>query len=139
VLKDGQIIEQGNHKQLLKLNGIFAAMWADQINAVGGLSEAVSGYQIDDVIPITDQPVTEDIDAAPTQDTAEPLVEASEVPADETAPAQDTVLGGTRPRVALSSGGSAAAAVAGTQVDDTPASGRLPASDSALSQLKPIS
>jgi hypothetical protein len=135
VLKDGQIIEQGNHKQLLKLNGVFAAMWADQINAAGGLSETVSGYQIDDAIPITDEPMTGDIDAAPTQDTAEPLAEASEAPA---APAQDTVLGGTRPQGALLSDGSAAVAVAGTQVDDTPASGGLPTSDSALSKASPV-
>src|SRR5260221_4790015 len=95
-------------------------MWADQISAAGGLKEAVSGYQIDDAIPITDEPVTGDIDAAPTQDTAEPLAEASDVPVDGTAPAQDTVLGGTRPQATLSPDGSAAAAVAGTQVDDTP-------------------
>lgn len=96
-------------------------MWADQISAAGALKEAVSGYQIDDAIPFTDEPVTGDIDAAPTQDTAEPLAEASEAPVDGTAPAQDTVLGGTRPQAALSPDGSAAAAVAaGTQVDDTP-------------------
>jgi hypothetical protein len=138
VLKDGQVIEQGNHKQLLKLNGVFAAMWADQINAAGGLSETVSGYRIDDAIPFTDEPVTGDIDAAPTQDTAEPLAEASEAPVGETAPAQDTVLGGTRPQGALLSDGSAAVAVAGTQVDDTPASGGLPTSDSALSKASPV-
>jgi len=95
-------------------------MWADQISAAGGLKEAVSGYQIDDAIPIIDEPVTGDIDAAPTQDTAEPLAEASEAPVDGTAPAKDTVLGGTRPQATLSPDGSAAAAVAGTQVDDTP-------------------
>jgi hypothetical protein len=68
-----------------------------------GVSKGVSGYQIYDAVNShTDQPVTEDIDAPPTQDTAEPLAEASEAPVDETAPAQDTVLGGTRPRVAPS-------------------------------------
>lgn len=138
MLKDGQIVEQGNHRQLLTLNGVFAAMWADQISAAGGLNEAVSGYQIDDPIPITDQPVTEDIDAAPTQDTAEPLAEASEAPVDGTAPAQDTVLEGTRPLAALSSDESAAAAVAGTQVDAPPASGGLPTGGSAPPQTNPV-
>ena len=139
MLKDGQIVEQGNHKQLLKLNGVFATMWADQINAAGGLNEAVSGYQIDNAIPITDQSVTEDIDAAPTQDTAEPLAEASKAPVDETAPAQDTILEGTRPQAALSPDESAAAAVAGTQVDDTPVSGGLPMSNFALPVAFPTS
>jgi hypothetical protein len=136
VLKDGQIVEQGNHRQLLKLDGVFAAMWADQISAAGGLNEAVSGYQIDDPIPINDQPVTEDIDAAPTQDTAEPLAEASEAPVDQTGPAQDTVLEGTRPQA--SSDESAAAAVAGTQVDAPPGSGGLLTSDSAPLQANPV-
>jgi hypothetical protein len=95
-------------------------MWADQISAAGALEEAVSGYQIDDAIPFTDEPVTGDIDAAPTQDTAEPPAEASEAPTDGSASTQDTVLGGTRPQATLSPDGSAAAAVAGTQVDDTP-------------------
>lgn len=33
VLKDGQIVEQGSHKELLAKDGVFAAMWADQISA----------------------------------------------------------------------------------------------------------
>ncbi|EGN99562.1 hypothetical protein SERLA73DRAFT_88045 [Serpula lacrymans var. lacrymans S7.3] len=33
VLKDGQIAEQGSHKELLALDGIFASMWADQISS----------------------------------------------------------------------------------------------------------
>jgi len=119
-------------------------MWADQISAAGGLKEAVSGYQIDNAIPIADEPVTEDIDAAPTQDIAEPLAEASEAPVDGTAPAQDTVLGGTRPQATLSPDGSAAAAVAGTQVDDTPVAfpsshaGGAPASDAAHPKANPV-
>jgi ATP-binding cassette subfamily B (MDR/TAP) protein 6 len=133
VLKDGQIIEQGNHKQLLKLNGVFAGMWADQISAAGGLpvdgglGEAVGGYQIDDAIPLTEEPVTADIDAAPTQDTAEPQTEAPEAPVKDIAPAQDTALERTRPQDTLSPNRSAAAAVAGTQVDDAPATYLSPA------------
>ncbi|KAH7926500.1 hypothetical protein BV22DRAFT_1032756 [Leucogyrophana mollusca] len=33
VLKDGQIVERGSHKELLALDGVFASMWADQITA----------------------------------------------------------------------------------------------------------
>jgi ABC-type transport system involved in Fe-S cluster assembly fused permease/ATPase subunit len=29
VLKDGQIIEQGSHRELLELSGLLASMWAD--------------------------------------------------------------------------------------------------------------
>lgn len=32
VLKDGQIVEQGSHRELLAMDGIFASMWADQIS-----------------------------------------------------------------------------------------------------------
>jgi ATP-binding cassette subfamily B (MDR/TAP) protein 6 len=35
VLKDGQIIEQGSHQELLAQGGVFATMWADQISATG--------------------------------------------------------------------------------------------------------
>jgi len=35
VLKDGQIIEQGTHKELLAHGGVFATMWADQISTSG--------------------------------------------------------------------------------------------------------
>ncbi|KAI5123873.1 hypothetical protein M0805_005690 [Coniferiporia weirii] len=53
VLKDGQIVEQGNHRELLEKDGVFAAMWADQIRAeepqfapFGGKQE-VSGYAVE--------------------------------------------------------------------------------------------
>lgn len=51
VLKDGQIVEQGSHKELLELNGNFASMWADQIAtsddpAVRSLP--IEGYSVDD-------------------------------------------------------------------------------------------
>ncbi|OJA12611.1 hypothetical protein AZE42_10396 [Rhizopogon vesiculosus] len=32
VLKEGRIAEQGSRKELLELKGLFASMWADQIN-----------------------------------------------------------------------------------------------------------
>jgi hypothetical protein len=130
VLKDGQIIEQGNHRQLLELNGVFAAMWADQISADngvpadGGLEEAVGGYQIDDATrgPL-DETITQDLDAAPTQDTAGPLADAPEAPVVGTAPTQDTVLeeAGPQPVPSLER------SVGGTQVDDAPIT--LPSSE----------
>ncbi|EIM83057.1 P-loop containing nucleoside triphosphate hydrolase protein [Stereum hirsutum FP-91666 SS1] len=33
VFKNGEIVERGNHKELLKLDGVFASMWAEQIHA----------------------------------------------------------------------------------------------------------
>lgn len=53
VLKDGQIVEQGNHSELLAQDGIFAAMWADQVSTSDGGDSvkrqsmaAVSGYSV---------------------------------------------------------------------------------------------
>ena len=125
-------------------------MWAEQISAAGGLSvdgglrEPVSGYQIDDAIPLSDKPVTADIDTAPTQDTAEPQTEAPEAPTEDTAPAQDAHLEGTGPQDLLSPDGSAAVAVAGTQVDDAAATNRSsdlgggPVGDAAPSTSNPV-
>ncbi|KAH9168239.1 hypothetical protein EDB89DRAFT_1992643 [Lactarius sanguifluus] len=140
VLKDGQIIEQGTHRELLELNGVFAAMWADQISATGeqavdgGPREALNGYQIDDVAPIS-EPAIADIDAGPTQDTA-----ASEAPVEETSLTQETISEGTRPLAVLDV--PATAAVAGTQVDDTliafPSSNEAAASDAVPSKVTPV-
>ena len=56
VLKDGQIAEQGNLKELLEIGGIFASMWADQVSATDdpvlsisgtGVKNEVSGYIVD--------------------------------------------------------------------------------------------
>lgn len=32
-MKDGQVVEQGTHSELLAMNGLFAQMWADQISS----------------------------------------------------------------------------------------------------------
>jgi ATP-binding cassette subfamily B (MDR/TAP) protein 6 len=55
VLKDGQITEQGTHKELLARDDVFAAMWADQISSnedagipLGGdSSKEIAGYRVD--------------------------------------------------------------------------------------------
>ena len=44
VLSDGQIVEQGTHKELLERPGIFAKMWADQVHA-DRLAKSLSGAQ----------------------------------------------------------------------------------------------
>ncbi|EJD03189.1 uncharacterized protein FOMMEDRAFT_108336 [Fomitiporia mediterranea MF3/22] len=53
VLKNGQIVEQGSHRELLEMSGVFATMWADQIRAedpqfvtLEGKKE-ISGYNVE--------------------------------------------------------------------------------------------
>lgn len=53
MLKDGQIVEQGNHTELLARGGFFAAMWADQVSSTedSGSShkkDTLGGYTVDD-------------------------------------------------------------------------------------------
>jgi hypothetical protein len=117
VFKDGQNVEQGNH---------------------GGLNETVGGYQIDDPIPIHDQPVTEDIDATLTRDTAELLAEASEAPVDQTGPVQDTVWEGTRPQAALHRTSPRPLLWLEPKWTLLTGSGGLPTSDSAPLQANPV-
>ncbi|KAG1727623.1 P-loop containing nucleoside triphosphate hydrolase protein [Suillus lakei] len=64
ILKDGQIVEQGSHRELLELNGLFASMWADQISASED-PKAPAGYDADD----DDAPVV-DIPKSGTRSTA---------------------------------------------------------------------
>ncbi|KAG0693211.1 hypothetical protein DFH29DRAFT_1040488 [Suillus ampliporus] len=55
VLKDGRIVEQGSHKELLELNSPFASMWADQISASED-PKVSPGYDVgvDDNAPVVD-------------------------------------------------------------------------------------
>jgi len=53
VLKDGHIHEQGNFKELMEFDGLFASMWANQVSgtddhppSVSGTTIKVSGYSI---------------------------------------------------------------------------------------------
>ena len=80
MLKDGQIIEQGNFTELLAKGGQFASMWADQVSANEDVSPAdkkiaLSGYIVDDEPAALDT-----ITAEPLVDT--PKVQASEIPVD---------------------------------------------------------
>ncbi|KAG6832499.1 hypothetical protein H0H87_001424 [Tephrocybe sp. NHM501043] len=96
VLKDGQIVEQGSHKELLALDGMFASMWADQVSAsddrislddastkkeVSGYSaveeseaqaelEAIAALEAPETVPPTDTLVAEaETDIAPHAET----------------------------------------------------------------------
>uniref|UniRef100_A0A0W0EYS8 Putative mitochondrial half-size ABC transporter n=1 Tax=Moniliophthora roreri TaxID=221103 RepID=A0A0W0EYS8_MONRR len=67
VLKDGQIVEQGNHKELLAQDGLFASMWADQVSAtedqaasIHSAKPEVSGYNV-----VSDDTTT--VPTAPTE------------------------------------------------------------------------
>ncbi|KAG1724244.1 P-loop containing nucleoside triphosphate hydrolase protein [Suillus lakei] len=58
ILKDGRIVEQGSHGELLELNGLFASMWADQISASED-PKAPAGYDVDDDAPVVNIPESE--------------------------------------------------------------------------------
>jgi len=100
VLKDGQIIEQGSHKELLAHDDVFAPMWADQISASGDPAtsieaqrvkkEAVSGYLGDQTESAADAAVEDEAPHEPAASDA--FVDTPEaVPAvfDSTESAQD--------------------------------------------------
>ncbi|KAF9516641.1 hypothetical protein BS47DRAFT_1483796 [Hydnum rufescens UP504] len=71
VLKDGEVVESGAHRDLVAANGLFAAMWAEQVTADSqsqivdfnqSTKEAASGYTVLELpasVPLdfTEQPV----------------------------------------------------------------------------------
>lgn len=66
VLKDGQIVEQGSHSELLAQGGVFATMWAVQVQGIEDATsshtnqkEALSGYSVEEA------PSTKEVDTAP--------------------------------------------------------------------------
>ncbi|KAI0093127.1 hypothetical protein BDY19DRAFT_922216 [Irpex rosettiformis] len=80
VLKDGQIVEQGNHTELLAMGGHFASMWADQVSANEDTSptdkkSALAGYSVDGELAVPDTITAEPLVATPE-------VHAVEIPAD---------------------------------------------------------
>lgn len=83
VLKDGRIVEQGSHSDLLALNGVFAAMWADQISGSGtdeGSSspkkEPITGYLEPEVLPKVEPENGAEVDITPHDRVEEAVAEA---------------------------------------------------------------
>lgn len=102
VLKDGEIIEAGSHKELVEADGIFAKMWAEQITTEGerGLSISIpsgepktpTGYDLPPLtagpnaaIDITEAPVGKEA-IIPTEPPVNPLLNAGPV-----IPSQDLI------------------------------------------------
>jgi len=65
-LKDGQIIEQGNLKELLALDGVFASMWADQVSATEDPAISLVADSIDKNIPVVVEHEQVDVDERAT-------------------------------------------------------------------------
>lgn len=91
VLKDGQIVEQGSHKELLALDGVFASMWTSQTDSASGdpavsvhsAKPEVSGYSAD----ITKTATTDDDDdVAPEVPTKIELLDSPAATAEEPEP-----------------------------------------------------
>jgi ATP-binding cassette subfamily B (MDR/TAP) protein 6 len=95
VLKDGQIVEQGSHRELIARAGVFASMWADQISASeepalaiheSSGKEEVLGYVIDehDAAPViegrNDHLVAPEADLIDTSEATPKILAVEDVP-----------------------------------------------------------
>ena len=100
VLKDGQIVEQGSHRVLLALDGIFASMWADQVSSDDpaqsiedtSIKGEVSGYVVDDREPIASEQEGKQDTTFPAPYSPAPISSADAVPESSlaaTVPAED--------------------------------------------------
>ncbi|PCH43974.1 hypothetical protein WOLCODRAFT_26357 [Wolfiporia cocos MD-104 SS10] len=76
VLKDGQIVEQGTHSELLAQDGVFANMWAAQVQGIedAGSShsrqkEAITGYSVEQDVSSTKEADTTHTSNPSTQET----------------------------------------------------------------------
>lgn len=156
-MKDGRIVEQGTHSELLALGGNFATMWADQVSSTDEAvsshrkSAVVTGFDVEDVRAEDPVVIAEDLEAVPQVGTEEvaqdaladgepAVVSAPEAIADEAAApvafpstdgAEDAVEAAPESSAEPVPEASAAAPVAfPTSADDTaPAS--FPSSDAA--------
>ncbi len=98
MLKDGRIVEQGTHAELLAKGGIFADMWADQISSndeasAHRKSAVVTGFDLEGPPQNGPTDETEDVNGAPklgTEEVADTLFDNddSAAPALDDTPAQ---------------------------------------------------
>lgn len=75
VLKDGQIVEQGNHTELLAQNGVFASMWADQVSSSDPISRKSSF--------VKEEPSAVDNVSGQAMDAAEQALESQDLGVDQ--------------------------------------------------------
>ncbi|KAF9484487.1 hypothetical protein BDN70DRAFT_989577 [Pholiota conissans] len=77
VLKDGQIYEQGNFRELMELDGLFASMWANQVSSTdepaasiadSSVKKELSGY-------LVEAAEAEDAQPSTSENAGEPLSE----------------------------------------------------------------
>ncbi|KAI8975885.1 hypothetical protein BD414DRAFT_172105 [Trametes punicea] len=115
VLKDGRIVEQGTHSELLSRGGVFAAMWADQVSSTDeGVSAhrksaVVTGFDVEAATEVEPAPVVDDLEAVPqvgTEEIAQDSLRETEN-AVESALEVATADAGTAPSVAFPSGNDA--------------------------------
>jgi len=113
VLKDGQIVEQGSHKELLALDGVFASMWASQTDSASedpGVSihsakPDVSVYSVDN----TEEHGATDNDVAPEETELVAAAESEPEKAQEPAPITNDAEAETSAPIAFPSSESAKA------------------------------
>jgi ATP-binding cassette subfamily B (MDR/TAP) protein 6 len=85
VLRDGQIVEQGTHKELLALDGMFAAMWADQVSTSSEHAPSIraaskrepSGYNVDAAVTRDQDDEVDTSEQPQLVDTSEPNDDAN--------------------------------------------------------------
>ncbi|KAF8894942.1 hypothetical protein CPB84DRAFT_1816097 [Gymnopilus junonius] len=75
VLKDGRIVEQGNFKELIERDGLFASMWADQISSNDDPAASIGGHSIKKEVSGYNAEITEESQEVSTA--SEPTVSTS--------------------------------------------------------------
>jgi len=75
VLKDGQIVEQGSHKELVAMDGVFASMWADQISSTEDPAISVRSVKPEEGYSVGPEEVAANEDAEDTPPEVPPKVE----------------------------------------------------------------
>ncbi|KAJ8494557.1 hypothetical protein ONZ45_g13206 [Pleurotus djamor] len=76
VLRDGQIVEQGSHKELLAMDGIFASMWADQVSSTDEQAYQDGRKSMSAYSPHVDNASLPPQEAAPSVKAVDPFADA---------------------------------------------------------------